>query len=122
MVIVNCEICNKEIEKYQSQIDNSKSKKFYCSKECRAIYKANQVRKEQFICVYCYNIFYKTHREIKNAIKNGQNIKYCCRECMLKDKHVESKTVKCNECEKNMIYMFITLLNYLKFAMNITWI
>lgn len=98
MVVVKCETCNKDIEKYQSQIDSSKTKKFYCSKECRSIYRSEQVKKEKFTCYNCEETFYKTHREIKNANSKNHQIKYCSKKCMLEHKHVESRIVKCNEC------------------------
>lgn len=102
MVIVNCEVCGKDIEKYQSQIDYSKSKRFYCSKECRSVYRKREVKREELICKNCGNIFYRTHRDIKNAKSKNREIKYCSKKCMLDDKHVESKTINCTNCNKEI--------------------
>lgn len=101
-VIVKCIKCNKDIEKYQSQVNHSKSKKFYCSKECRSSCRSEAVERVKFTCINCNNDFLKTKREIKGAIRQGTEIKYCSKKCMEEYKHVEKKEITCNTCGKSM--------------------
>ena len=102
MPIVYCEVCKKELHKYQSQINNSSSKRFFCSKECRSKYRAKQVKKEKFICKNCNKEFYRTLREIKNHKRNNSNINFCCKKCMLEYNHVDTVKINCTYCNKEL--------------------
>lgn len=88
-ILINCEICRKEIKRNKSQLKNSKH--FYCSNECRAIgvgkfqkgennpnYKgANTIVK----CSYCNKEFNILTCNMKNSDGKFKKNFYCSKKC-----------------------------------------
>jgi hypothetical protein len=72
----------------------------FCSKKCMHEYAHKNIVYHDYICLECGNMFQRSEREIKNANKKNQPIKFCSREC--KDKHWgrNQLNVKCDCCGK----------------------
>lgn len=80
---VNCNGCGKEFYIAQSVFARSKTKKFYCSRECQKT--SNRIEKT---CVRCGKKF--------EVVKSKSRYKYCSRECYFGEQSVEI----CRACGK----------------------
>lgn len=71
--LINCSYCGKEIRKAPSSLKNSKSKKLYCNKSCKA---KLEMKKEKVKC-YCHNCGKEMSRNPSQVTRNV----FCSERC-----------------------------------------
>ncbi len=87
-ILIKCDTCGKEFEKYESKI----GKHNFCCRECYSIFHSKEVPKCK--CIICGKEF-KGDKYNKN--------KYCSRECYLQDHCIKNKERICPKCGKSFI-------------------
>ena len=105
-IFYTCKNCSSEFKRMRCDVEFRKRKNpefepLFCSRKCMHDFAHKNIVYHDYICLECGNMFQKSEREIKNANKKGQPIKFCSREC--KDKHWgrNQLNVKCNYCGKD---------------------
>ena len=105
-IFYTCKNCSSEFKRMRSDVEFRKRKNpefepLFCSRKCMHDFAHKNIVYHDYICLECGNMFQKSEREIKNANKKGQPIKFCSREC--KDKHWgrNQLNVKCDCCGKD---------------------
>lgn len=100
-----CKNCMSNFKRRKCEVDFQKKKNpnfepQFCSKKCMHEYAHKNIVYHDYICLECGNMFQRSEREIKNANRKNQPIKFCSREC--KDKHWgrNQLNVKCDCCGK----------------------
>lgn len=53
----------------------------FCNRKCSDAHQSTQITYHDFECLCCGETFTKTGREVRNAERNGQEIKFCSRKC-----------------------------------------
>lgn len=95
---VNCENCGKEIVKHLSVYNKSKTKRFFCDKECQAQTGAKPRKGNYFKCRWCNEEFYRRPSESRS------DSMCCSRKCasLLRESN-KTKIVKtCLICGKSV--------------------
>ena len=110
-IIVKCDTCNKEFEKYKSKIGknnfccrecylkfHSKDVHNYICETCGKEFKGDKYNANRFCCKDCYNQYHNIKNKIricpcckKSFTARTSNSKYCSQECHLKMLHESIK-------------------------------
>lgn len=71
-VRVQCAVCGAEVERYQSQVNQNTTGRYFCSKECQDVLGVKPRRKPDATCKTCGKVFY--------PLSGAKNI-YCSKVC-----------------------------------------
>jgi hypothetical protein len=97
MINVNCAICEKEIKRFNKDIKENKSGKFFCSKEC--LLKKYSLATTISQCLFCGKECTRTLGELKKS----PNV-YCSVSCANKHKPRHKPLGRtCEKCEQKYI-------------------
>ena len=97
---LHCSNCNKEFQKYPSQVKNNKT--IFCGNECLKDYRIKFTMKEEKSCKSCLKVFI-VHPCV---VKRGNGI-FCSKGCMDFGKQINKNCLHCNK-------KFITYLSNIK--------